>query len=92
MQGIVCPIECVKSGCDNPPSWLEKHESFVLTCVSLLSGLLGGIFAYFLKSRCSKINLCYCLQCERQPIELTVSDVAANSQEPAQPPVQSQSQ
>jgi len=63
-----CPIECIEK------TWLEKHESFVITLVGLVSGVLGLVFTYFLKSRCTKIHCCG-VGCTRNPITLDASDV-----------------
>jgi len=65
MSDIVCPIECMKTL--NPPDFLEKHNSFVLTLVGLLGGGAGVLLSYFLKSRCTKIHCCG-FGCDRVPI------------------------
>ncbi len=70
---VDCPIECVRSACPEP-DWLEKHSSFVLTLVGILSGLFGMVFTYFLKSRCKTIKCCG-LECDRQVVELDPKDV-----------------
>tara|TARA_R110002020_G_scaffold73940_4_gene189586 strand:+ start:4286 stop:4555 length:270 start_codon:yes stop_codon:yes gene_type:complete len=62
---IECPIECVKSGCDDPPDFLTKHNQFIITLSGIISALFGSILAYFLKSRCKKIN-CFCISCDRE--------------------------
>ncbi len=64
MSEIVCPLECVKSGCPSDPDFLEKHSTFVLTVCGMLSACIASILAYFLKSRCSKI-VTPCLSCDR---------------------------
>ena len=69
----VCPIECVRAACPSP-DFLEKHEGFVLTITATLSGLLGAIFSYFLKSRCTDIS-CFGLACKRQPIPVESIEV-----------------
>lgn len=65
-MSINCPIECVKSACPDP-DFLEKHSTFVLTAVGSLSALLGVIFSYCLKSRCTNIKT-PCLSCDRVPL------------------------
>ena len=67
-----CPIHCVDIGCP-VESFLQKHESFILTIVASTSAGIGLLLTYFLKSRCKKITLC-CIQCDRDPIELTTID------------------
>ena len=59
----VCPVDCL-SFCEE--SFIQKHETFILTLVASGSTLLGMIFSYLLKSRCSKISLCG-LSCDRVP-------------------------
>ena len=69
---IVCPISCVKSGCPDPPDFLEKHSTFMITISGIISAFFGGIFTYFLKSRCTNIKT-PCCSCDRdvlQEIEL----------------------
>lgn len=67
----VCPIECLRED-----SWLEKHESFVLTLTASLSALFGMLLTYCLKSRCTSIRCCG-LSCERVPLHLD-SNVNSN--------------
>ena len=75
MDQINCPIQCIKSGCDEP-DFLQKHESFVLTITATLSATLGVILSYFLKSRCTKIRFCG-FACDRTPLDLSeVEEVA----------------
>ena len=60
---IVCPIECVKEN----PDFLEKHSTFVLTAIGSISALLGIVFSYCLKSRCTNIKT-PCISCDRVPL------------------------
>ena len=46
---IECPLECIWR--ESPPSWLEKHEGFVITVVGILGGGLGVLLTYFMRSR-----------------------------------------
>lgn len=71
METTICPIDCVRAACPDP-DFLEKHSTFVITMTASASGLLGVIFAYFLKSRCRKIS-CFGVSCERDPVQLTVA-------------------
>lgn len=73
-ESIVCPIECVKSGCESPPDWLEKHNGFVLTLVASISAGLGIVLSYFLKSRCKNIKT-PCCSCDREVLEIKSQDV-----------------
>ena len=63
----LCPLQCVNLACKDP-SFLEKHETFVLTLIGLCGSAFGVLFAYFLQSRCKKIKLC-CgfMSCDRVP-------------------------
>jgi len=61
---IVCPIECVK----DEPDFLQKHSTFVLTAIGSISALVGIVFSYCLKSRCTNIRT-PCLSCDRVPLE-----------------------
>lgn len=67
----LCPIECFK---DDPPDFLSKHSTFVLTFASLISGGFTLLLTYFLKSRCTKVSL-FCIRCEREPVPLDALDV-----------------
>ena len=60
---VICPIECVEK------DWLEKHSGFVITITGVVSGSLGMLFSFFLKSRCTEIS-CGCIKCQRDVIEL----------------------
>lgn len=67
---VECPLECIWR--ESPPSWLEKHEGFMITMVGLIGGGLGGLLAYFMRSRCTKIKCCGA-GCVREP--LTVQEI-----------------
>ena len=62
-----CPVECLRVACPED-SWLQKHESFVLTLTASLSALLGMLLNYCLKSRCTTIRFCG-LSCDRQVLQ-----------------------
>lgn len=57
---VDCPLACVDS-----PSWLERHESFILTLAASGSAMVSVCFAYFLKSRCTSISVLGCVSCDR---------------------------
>jgi hypothetical protein len=74
MSSVNCPIECIWR--EEPETWLEKHEGFLLGLTGLLGGGLGALLAYFIRSRCTKIGLdCKCcgIVCDRSP--LTVDEI-----------------
>lgn len=68
MNDIICPIECVKSGCDDP-DFLSKHGSWLLTVIASMSAALGLCLTYFLKSRCKNIRT-PCISCDREVVVL----------------------
>jgi len=70
---IVCPIDCVKAGCDEP-DFLDKHSTFVITLLGSFGACLGVIFTYFLKSRCRTIKTC-CFTCDRDVIEIKQDNI-----------------
>lgn len=49
------------------PTWFDS--GFVLTLIGLIGG--GGIYLlrFFLKSRCSRIKCCCCIECQREPLQ-----------------------
>jgi len=61
-----CPLECL-TFCEE--TFIQAHETFILTVIASGSTLLGMVFAYLLKSRCSKIK-CFGLSCDRTPIPI----------------------
>jgi hypothetical protein len=77
MSEIVCPISCVKSGCEDPPDFLTKHSTFVITLFGSLSACLGVVFTYFLKSRCKVIKT-PCFECNRDVINVNDVEITTN--------------
>jgi hypothetical protein len=75
---IVCPIECVKAGCETPPDFLEKHSTFLITLLGSFGACLGVVFTYFLKSRCKKIST-PCFTCDRDVIEIKQENIEINN-------------
>ena len=71
---IVCPIECVKAGCETPPDFLEKHSTFLITLVGSFGACLGVVFTYFLKSRCKTIKT-PCFECARDVIQIKQENI-----------------
>ena len=48
---------------------IEENGAWLLTFFGIIGGCLSGMTIYFLKSRCSKIKVCYGLiDCEREVI------------------------
>lgn len=77
----LCPLHCVNIACKQP-SFLEQHETFILTIIGIGGSGLGVLLAYFIKSRCSKIKLCFgCLKCDRTPLDIDKTEIKTNSKE-----------
>ena len=84
-MSVVCPIQCVKSGCEDK-DFLEKHSTFVMTALSLVGAGLTVLLTFCLKSRCSRVRCCG-LSFERQPIPIdSINDVSLENAS-AQPTV-----
>jgi len=75
-----CPIDCISRDliCDSPPDFLDKHSSFVITIIGVVSGSIGVVLTYFLKSRCTEIK-CFGLFCRRKPIETDIETISVAS-------------
>ena len=75
-----CPIECINREliCEPEQDFLEKHASFVLTLIGIVSTGLGLVLTYFLRSRCVEIK-CFGLFCKRKPLDLNVADIEITS-------------
>jgi hypothetical protein len=65
---VICPIECIEQ------DFLEKHSGFVITITGVISGSLGMLFSFFLKSRCTEIS-CGCIKCNRDVLELNPDQI-----------------
>ena len=78
MSEVVCPIQCMKSGCDDPPDFLGKHGAWLLTVIASVSALFGVCFTYFLKSRCKNIST-PCISCDREVAALESSEMHVTS-------------
>ena len=79
-MSVDCPIECIDRNliCEPEQDFLEKHGSFFLTLFGVLTGVVGVVFTYFLKSRCTEIK-CFGLFCKRKPLDLNVADIEITS-------------
>ena len=72
---VSCPIECVKSGCDDPPDFVSKHGAWLLTIIASISAFFGLVLTYLLKSRCKRIST-PCVTCDREVIDLDTAAVS----------------
>ena len=55
-------------------SWL--NGTFILSCLAILGGGGAACIAFMLRSRCSRIKLCYgIVDCVREPIPMSSVDV-----------------
>lgn len=70
MDTISCPLECLERD-----SWLEKNQTFIMTCIGSVSALVGLLLSYCLKSRCHTIKCGNCIECDRTPIELNNAQI-----------------
>lgn len=71
----LCPAHCVNLGCPKP-SFIEANETFILTVVASGSATLVAVLAYFLKSRCSSISVCWgFLSCIRKPLPIDTTEI-----------------
>lgn len=60
-------------------NFIELNSGFLITFTGMLIGCVSGTLVYFLKSRCTRVNIC-CMNCERQPInEDHLNDVELNT-------------
>ncbi len=66
MTEPLCPIACVTAACPDD-TFIQKHETFLLMVIGILSTALTAMLSYFLKSRCTKIK-CFGVSCTRIPI------------------------
>lgn len=79
MESIVCPVECVNSAC-TPPDFIERNGTWLLTMIGVVGGGLGAVLTYFLKSRCTSIDVC-CVKCRRDPLPVTGAETISNKPE-----------
>jgi len=61
MSVTECPIECIKAFQE---TWLEKHESFMVTLIGTVGAILGMCLQCLLRSRCTRIQS-ICVTCDR---------------------------
>jgi len=65
--------------------FLERNGGFLITILGILGAGCSAMMVYFLKSRCSNINICWgCLSCIREPLPVNMVEVSANPRVPAQ--------
>ncbi len=81
-MSVQCPIDCVKSGCDDPPDFIQKHGAWLLTVIASFSAAMGVCFTYFLKSRCRHIKT-PCISCDRDVIVLEPDQIKVTTTEDA---------
>ena len=67
---------------------LSGSEQFMLIAggITMLGACVGMTYQFILKSRCSKLSLCWkCAECDRQVVDLTASDTELGNIRPAFP-------
>jgi hypothetical protein len=57
---------------------MELSEPGLITIIGLVGSGLSALLIYFLKSRCSKIRCCGCMECEREVLSEVTATVAQN--------------
>jgi hypothetical protein len=77
MSETLCPLACVRVGCQEA-DFLERNGAWLLTVIAGLSGCVGMVLTYFLKSRCRKISGCG-MHCIRDTIDLTAESAEVTS-------------
>jgi len=72
----LCPAcnPCNPCNCPVGPDFIERNGTWLLGVLGIFATCVGGMFTYFLKSRCTRIRLCGS-ECTRQPIALDPSEV-----------------
>lgn len=58
------------------PDFIERNGTWLLSVMGIVSACGGGLLAYMIRSRCTKIKCCG-MECDRQPIDLTATDLQA---------------
>ena len=74
-MSVTCPLECITYNGDD---FIQKNETFILTCVASFSALVGVLLSYCIRSRCTKISCCG-LICDRDPIPVNHSSIEEES-------------
>ena len=67
-----CPA-CNPCNCPDP-DFIERNGTWLLGMVGIVATCVGGMFTYFLKSRCTSIK-CLGQECIREVVPLDVKDV-----------------
>ena len=64
---------CNPCNCPNP-DFIERNGTWLLGMIGIVATCVGGMFTYFLKSRCSEIK-CLGFECVRDVVALDPKDV-----------------
>lgn len=54
--------------------FIERNGAWLLSIFGILTACGGGIMAYMIRSRCTKIRCCG-IECERDVVKLTAQDL-----------------
>ncbi len=73
-------IELIETLKESPPDFIQKNGAWLISVIGIASACVGGIFTYFLKSRCTEINVCGILGCKRAPVALEASDIEVGTE------------
>ena len=71
-----CP-RCNPCNCPDP-DFIERNGAWLLTVIGMFAACAGGVFTYFLKSRCRNIK-CWGLECQRDVLALDPSQVSVTT-------------
>ena len=77
MGEVLCPVQCVRAACPDP-DFIEKNGTWLLTVIAGISGCIGMVLTYFLKSRCKQIACCG-IGCVRDPVSLKADSIEITS-------------
>jgi hypothetical protein len=70
-----CPACNPCNSCNCPdPDFIERNGTWLLGMVGILATCVGGVFTYFLKSRCSHIKFCG-TECQREVVALDPKNI-----------------
>lgn len=56
------------------PDFIERNGAWLLSMFGILTACVGGMMAYMIRSRCTKIRCCG-FECDRDVIKMTARDL-----------------
>ena len=73
-------LEVIESQKEPDDDFVSKNGAWLLTVIGLFSACVGGVFTYFLRSRCRKLKF-GCLECDRDVLDLKSSDAIITTEQ-----------